>query len=457
MFETIGCTMATPHTDNIYAEIEIRPWEEVRSLQEERLRTQVKYLASESAFYRKRFDEWDISPEDIRSLEDLHEVPLTSKDDERRSQESVTRTQPLGSHQAAAREEVVKIMSSSGTTGDPTFFGLTPSDWDSWLEMGARAVYACGVRPDDVWIHAIGRTMVPGGDPYVESIQRVGATVVPAGDGSTERILKTAEKLSADGLFGTASYARYLINRTPEVVGKEVGDLDLRKLIGGGEPGMGNPEIRSNLHDAYGAERVSEVMGIGDVAAALSGECAVEEGMHYVGQEFVLMELIDPETGEHIEINPGAEGEIVYTPLTREATPLLRFRSGDYARIIDTDCSCGRTAPRFQIIGRADDMLIYKAQNVYPAGIREVIAEIEGASPRIKVVKPSADKVQFNDPIPVEVVKDGQSNRPDSAIIEEIQQVVRDKLGVRVDPHLVSPGDVELSVYKTDLVRVADE
>lgn len=449
--------MTTPYTDNIYAEIETRPWEEVRALQEERLREQVQYLASESAFYRKRFREWDIAPDEIRSLEDLRDVPFTTKDDERQNQESVSRTQPLGSHQAASRAELARIMSSSGTTGEPTFFGLTPTDWDSWLEMGARAVYACGVRPDDVWVHAIGRTMVPGGDPYVESIQRVGATIVPAGDGSTERILKTTEKLSADGLFGTASYARYLIDRTPEVVGKEVGDLDLRKLIGGGEPGMGNPEIRSNLYDTYGAERVSEVMGIGDVAAALSGECAVENGMHYVGQEFVLMELVEPATGEHVDIEPGAEGEIVYTPLTREATPLLRFRSGDYARIIDTECSCGRTSPRFQIVGRADDMLIYKAQNVYPAGIREVVADIAGASPRIKVVKPSRDKVQFDDPIPVEVVKDEESDRDDDDVLEEIRHTVREKLGVRVDPHLVSPADVELSVYKTDLVRVEDE
>lgn len=450
--------MSAPYSENVFSEIETRPWNEIREMQEVILLEQVEYLAENSEFYQDRFDEWDVDPEDIETIEDFRQIPFTKKNDERDNQVAPTRTQPLGSHQAADRYDINRIMSSSGTTGEPTFFGLTEDDLDAWIEMCARSVYAAGVRPDDVFVHAIGRTMVPGGLPYIQGIERTGATAVPAGDGSTERILKTTEKLDADGLFGTASYHQYLIDRAPETIGKEVKEMSLDKLIGGGEPGMANPEIRQQLYDAYGAKRAAEVMGIGDVAAALSGECAEEDGMHLVCQEYVHVELIDPETEEPIEMASGAEGELVYTPLGREATPLLRFRSGDYARITGFGkCSCGRTSPKIQVIGRADDMLIYKAQNVYPAGIREVLADVEGASSRMKVVLPKAGKVHFTDPIPVEVVREKDTDCTDEKIAEEFASLVRERLKVRIDPSIVARDEVDLSVYKTDLVRVEDE
>lgn len=450
--------MAAPYSEAVFSKIETQPWENIREHQEKLLQDQVAYLAEESSYYRRKFEEWGIDPNTIRTIQDLGRVPLTEKNDERENQVESTRSQPLGSHQAANRSELNRIMSSSGTTGEPTFFGLTDEDLDAWIEMAARAVFAAGVEPDDVFVHAIGRTMVPGGLPYIQGIERVGATIVPAGDGSTEQILKTTEKLDADGLFSTASHHQYLIYRAPETVGKEVSEMALDKLIGGGEPGMADPEIRQQLQEAYGAERTAEVMGIGDVAAALSGECAEENGMHLVCQEYVLPELINPETEEVIGIKEGAEGELVYTPLMRKATPLLRFRSGDYARVTGFgECSCGRTSPRIQIIGRADDMLIYKAQNVYPAGIREILADVEDATSRIKVVLPKEGKVQFNRPIPVEIVRGDEATRTDREIAEEFKSLVRDRLNVRVDPSVVHQDKVDLSVYKTDLTRIADK
>ncbi|WP_148414069.1 phenylacetate--CoA ligase family protein [Haloferax sp. KTX1] len=449
--------MTDTGSEAVYAEIELRDWDEVRTLQEERLLDQVEYLATESEYYREQFDEWGIDPDDVQSMDDFADIPFTVKEDERRNQVDPSIDQPLGPHQAADRAELARVMSSSGTTGEPTFFGLTSDDYDAWIEMAARSVYAAGARPDDVFLHAIGRTMVPGGLPYVEALQEIGATVVPAGDGSTERILKTADKLNVDGLFSTASHFQYLIERAPEVTDRTVGELPVTKLIGGGEPGIANPDVRSQLHEAYDADRVSEVMGIGDIAAALSGECTVENGMHFVGQEYVYLELIDVETGEPIDLEPGAEGEVVYTPLGREATPLLRFRSGDYARIIDMGCECGRTSPRFQIIGRADDMLIYKAQNIYPAGIREVVGEIEGASPKMKVVLPHEGKVQFDEPIPIEVARSPDTERPEDELVDDIATSVREQLNVRVDPTVLPSEEIELSEYKTDLVRVADD
>lgn len=247
--------MSTPYSENVFSEVETQPWEEVQAMQEDLLVEQVSYLVEYSEFYSERFDEWDLDPANIKSVEDFRQLPFTEKSDERDNQVDPTRAQPLGPHQAADREDINRIMSSSGTTGEPTFFGLTEDDLDAWIEMCARSVYAAGVRPNDVFVHAIGRTMVPGGLPYIQGIERTGATAVPAGDGSTERILKTTEKLNADGLFSTASHHQYLIDHAPETVGKEVGEMALAKLIGGGEPGMANPEIRKQLYDSYGAER----------------------------------------------------------------------------------------------------------------------------------------------------------------------------------------------------------
>ena len=318
-----------------YAEIESRPWDDVMDEHLSLLRDQLAYLASESAYYRERFDEWGVEPDAVETFEDFGEIPFTTKDDERVAQEAVTRDEPLGPHQAADRASLNRVMSSSGTTGEPTFFGLTSGDLVAWREMCARACYANGVRPEDVVVHANGRTMVPGTLPYVEGLTDIGATVVPAGSESSERILETVERLDADVLFTTASHLQYLVTRAPEVVGEPVSDLSVRKLVGGGEPGTSDPEIRAHLHEAWDADVVTETMGIGDVAAAVAGECTEEDGMHLVCQGYVHVELVDPDTGERVPMEAGAEGELVYTPLGREATPLLRFRSGDYARVVD--------------------------------------------------------------------------------------------------------------------------
>lgn len=449
--------MSDPHSTTVWAEIETQPWSAVKSVQEDRLQKQVQYLASESDYYRRKFREWDVNPNDIQTISDLASIPFTSKEEERNNQTDPIPEQPLGDHQAAPREELVRILSSSGTTGEPTFFGQTDSDWKAWREMGARAVYASGARPDDVFLHGIGRTMVPGGIPYVEAFQHVGVAIIPAGDGSTKRILETADKMSVDGLFVTTSHSQYLSDRAPDEIGKTVDELDVQKIIGGGEPGMSNPDIRQAIDGAYNPDRIGQVMGIGEVSSAVAGECEEENGMHFVGQEFILMELIDPDTEEQLALESGAQGELVYTPLGREATPLLRFRSGDYVEVLETNCSCGRTSPRFRIIGRTDDMLIYKAQNVYPAAIRDTVSDVSGASTRVKVVLPKAGTVHFEDPIPIEVVRSKDSDRSNDEILEDIRSLVRDRLNVRVDPSLVSRDDVELSVYKTDLSKVAGE
>lgn len=442
------------HMIGIYDEIETQPWEEVRTKHEQLLHDQISYLASHSAFYQERFDDWAIDPTDIQSLADLTTIPFTTKDDERRCQAKITEDRPLGKHQAAPTDSIAVTLSSSGTTGKPTYFGLTAHDRDVWETLVARAARTMGIQPGDTVVHAIGRPIVPGGLPYIEGFAKAGANIVPAGGGSSEQLLTTLQDVSPTAIHSTPSHLEYLIDRAPEILGGDLSELTVQTVIGGGEPGLGNTEIREKLKRGWDVSGVRDVMGLGDVSGALAAECPEEEGAHFIGQGFVHPELINPESGESKPIQDGAEGELVYTPLVREATPLLRFRSGDYVRILGTECACGRTSPRLRVIGRSDDMLIYKAQNVYPEAIREVVATVDGATPRMKVTLSSEEKVQFTSPIPIRVVADETSRRSRTTVREEIQTQIRNHLGVRVNPTLVSPGEIEISEYKTNLVEI---
>lgn len=439
-----------------YHPIETEPWEEVQKRHEEQLGDQLRYLQDNSEYYQSRFDEWDINPESVTTLEAFREVPFTTKDDERKNQADVSPDRPLGSHQAVPTEELNRTISSSGTTGKPTYFGLTESDREQWNEVLKRCFYSAGIRPEETVIFGVGQTMVPGGAPYFEGMTTLGANIVPAGGGSTDRLLAAMTDLSGNVLFSTTSHLLYLTERMPELCDREVADFSVSKLIGGGGPGISNPEIRNRLYEEWDADLVREVMGLGDIIGCLWAECEEEDGMHYHGQGHAHVELIDPETGEHIPFEESAEGELVYTSLGREATPLLRYRSGDYARIIGTDCACGRTSPKMQCIGRADDMLIYKGMNVFPSAIRDVVSDVEGALPHIRVILPEEEKVHFEEAIPVDVVLDPDSDRDTEEVGEEIVGEVRSQLNVRIHPTPVLLDDIELSEYKSKLVEIRE-
>ncbi|RLM89225.1 phenylacetate--CoA ligase family protein [Halobellus sp. Atlit-38R] len=441
---------------DVYDSIETEPWAEIQERHSELLDQQVDYLAAESEYYQRKFDEWGIDPDDIDSIEALRAVPFTTKDDERACQVETDPERPLGEHQAVATERLNRTISSSGTTGKPTYFGLTEQDRKKWNQVLKRCFYAAGIRPDDTLIFGVGQTMVPGGTPYFEGLTKLGSNVVPAGGGTTERLLSATTDLDGDVLFTTTSHLRYLSERAPELLDHDVDELPVTKLIGGGGPGIANPEIREELYDVWDATDVREIMGLGDVVACLWSECEAENGMHFHGQEHAHVELVDPETEEVVPFEDGAEGELVYTPLQREATPLLRFRSGDVARVTGTECECGRTSPKIQCIGRTDDMLIYKGMNVFPSAIRDVVSDVDGAQPHVRVIVPDADQVHFEKPIPLEVVVDPDTARSEDEIAGDVVDAVRSHLKVRVEPRLVDLDDIELSEYKADLVVVED-
>lgn len=435
-----------------YDPIESDPWDEVVKRHETLIQEQLAYLGAHSDFYRRRFDEWGIDPDGIDSLEAFRELPFTVKDDQRRNQADPPPDQPLGAHQAAPTASLNRTISSSGTTGKPTYFGLTRSDREHWNAVLLRCFHTAGIRPEDTVIFGAGQTMITGGTPYFEGLTRLGANVVPAGGDTTERLLEAMVDLDGDVMFTTTSHLRYLTDRTPEVLGHGVDQLPPTKLVGGGGPGIANPEIRQELTRAWDAVLVREIMGLGDVIGCMWAECEAEDGMHYHGQGHAHVELIDPESGDVLPFEAGAEGELVYTPLGREATPLLRYKSGDLVRITGTSCPCGRTAPKMQVLGRADDMLIYKGMNVFPTAIRDVASSVDGTLPYIRVVLPEAGRVSFEEPIPVRVVMDPESDRDPDAVTAEVADAVRSRLNVRIAPDPVDKTAIELSAYKSDLV-----
>jgi phenylacetate-CoA ligase/benzoylacetate-CoA ligase len=286
-------------------------------------------------------------------------------------------------------------------------------------------------------------------------MRHIGAMVVWTGGLSTARILQTMSYLHCTVLQGTASFDVYLAEQCQRLLGVEPRELGVQKVLGGGEPGLGEPAIRQKLKDLWGAATVREIMGLSDVLPGMWAECEEETGMHFCAQRDVMVELIDPASGEALPWEPGVTGEPVYTTLRRQATPVLRYRSRDLVRVEGVGCGCGRTSPKIRCIGRVDDMLIYKAMNVFPSAIRDVLVSQFGEflTGHVQIVKDYPEQVRFDHPIPVDV--EVKSLDLDLAGLKrDMEQRVRDALNVRIEVNLVPPESLERTQYKTPLVRV---
>jgi len=274
---------------------------------------------------------------------------------------------------------------------------------------------------------------------------------VPVGPGDTERVLFALRAGLVDTLLVTPSFAQYLANRFERQEAAEP-ELLLTHVVTGGEPGGGIPRVRDHIQEVLRV-RVTEVMGIGDLAPSLFGECPEQGGMHFCGTGHVWPELVDPDKQTPVEIEAGATGEIVYTHLTREAMPVVRFLSGDIVRIEGTECACGRTSFRMRCLGRRDDMLIVRGVNVYPSAVLDVVG---GFRPRVtgraRLVR-SGDEVSVEPPVPLEV--EVAAGTEDAALAAEIESAVRAKLTFRARVELVAEGAFGDAAYKTRLTRKA--
>ena len=390
-------------------------------------------------------------------LEALADVPPTAKDELRAAQAEALPGRPLGPQQAVDLADLVQIVSSSGTTGRPLYYGLTRRDVETWAETCAQTFFTAGFRPGDVVAHLVGLPMVAGGLPYADGFRRLGAALAWVGGFSTERILAALPTLQASGLLATTSFGVYLVEAAERLTGAPASALGIRKLQLGGEPGLSSPSVRARVEAGWGTSHVREGMGLADVLAAMWSECEAKAGMHYNGQRSVVIELVDPEDGSRLDWTEGARGEILYTTFEREATPVVRYRSADHVVVTGVDCACGRTSPRISVLGRTDDMLIYKGMNVFPAAIREVALAVapDSLAPTIRIWKDEAAQVQFLRPIPLEVeALPGVPPEDWPDVVDSVTRGVREHLQVRVDVTVLPPHSLPRSAHKTPLVVI---
>ena len=355
-------------------EVEQTPLDKVRALQEARLITQMAYLKECSPFYQRKFARAGVGFDEIKTIEDLQKLPFTVKAEIR---ESLAAEPPFGLHRAADMRDIIQMQASSGTTGSPSYVALTETDAEMWHEMSARCFFANGIRPGDMVLHAFSLAKgFVGGIPVAQALQYMGAVDVPVGaDGGVDRLLRALADTRPRCIVGAPNFVIHLAEKAPEILGMQASELGVERIIVGGEPGGGIPVIRNRIEVLWGA-KCCEMLGGTDLGVAYWAECDDQSGMHMVSMDYIITELLDPESGEIIPFEEGARGEMIYTAIGRQASPLVRFRSGDYIEVLGTSCSCGRTGPKIRCTGRTDDMLIVRGANVFPSAINSIIGEM---------------------------------------------------------------------------------
>ena len=427
-------------------EVETRPWDEQLALDDGSYREQLAYLFERSAFYREKLGDAGIaSAAEAGGLADIAELPLTDK---RELKDTATPENPVGTHLCATRDEIVRIYSTSGTTGTPSYIPLTAGDLENWVTGSARSYAAAGITAGQRIVSTYNAGPFVAG-AALAAFDLIGLCHIPVGTGNTERLLLAIERLRPEAAVLTPSYAAHLV----EVAAER--DVDLRgssveRVLVAGEPGGGEPALRAALEDAWGA-RVTEAMGIGDIGISLWGECEKQDGMHLGARGFVYPELVDPETGGARALEDGASGELVLTHLRHRAAPLLRFRTRDHVEVRMAPCACGRTGPRVRCVGRTDDMLIVRGVNVFPAAIRDVVGAF---APRVSghiLVRPLAAGVKQEPPLPV-TVELARDVAADEELAGAIRERLRSVLVVTTNVELVPFGTLQRSEYKAVLV-----
>jgi phenylacetate-CoA ligase len=426
---------------------ETRPWGEQLAIDDESYRVQLRYLFERSAFYREKLAAAGIaSAEAAGELTDIARLPLTEKDELRATR---TPANPFGTHLCAEASEIVRIYSTSGTTGAPTYIPLTAADLENWVTASARSYAASGI--------AAGQRIVStyNAGPFVagaalHAFDRLGLCHIPVGTGNTERLLQAVDALRPEAAVLTPSYAAYLVEWAAERH-LDLPGSSVERVLVAGEPGGGEQTFRALLEDGWGA-KVTEAMGIGDIGVSLWGECEEQDGMHLGARGFVHAELIEPETGEALELEDGATGELVLTHLKQRAAPLLRFRTRDHVEVRTRPCACGRTGPRVRCLGRTDDMLIVRGVNVFPSAVRDVVGAFAPQVSGHVLVKPATKGVKQEPPLPV-AVELARGATPDDSLADEIRDRLRNVLVVQTSVELVPWGTLHRSEYKSKLVE----
>ena len=416
--------------------------DEMHDLQGKRLVKLVKYVYTNVKFYREKMQALGIEPGDIHGIEDIVKLPFTTKQDLRDNY-------PYGL-QAAPASEIVRVHASSGTTGNPTIVGYTQKDIEIWAECVSRCLGAAGMSKEDTFSVSYGYGLFTGGLGLHYGVENIGAAVVPTSTGNTEKHLRLMRDLKITGTAATPSYMLYLAE-TMEKMGIKKEDLSLKAALCGAEPWTENmrQEIQNKLglkmYNIYG---LSEVLGPG-----VSYECECQNGSHICEDHF-FPEIIDPDTLEPLPY--GQQGELVFTTLTKEGMPVLRYRTRDISSLMIDECPCGRKNIKMgPIMGRSDDMLIIRGINVFPSQVESVILSLPEFEPRYMII---VDRVNNLDTIQVQVEVRKEFYSTDTvkelALKKKLAAKLQSVIAIKADIKIMAPGSIER--YQGKSVRVID-
>lgn len=422
-------------------DVECASRERIRAIQLAKLIRQVEYTYERSPWYRERMDASGVKPSDIRTLDDVRLLPFTDKS-------ALRDTYPYGLFTVPV-SECEELHASSGTTGKPIVVGYTKHDMDVWADCIMRLVQMAGVVPGDRAQMAFGYGMFTGGFGLHYGLQRLGCTMIPAGSGNTERHIQMINDYGTTVLIATPSYALHVCE-VGEKLGFDWEHSTLRVGLFGGEPcppGL-KREIESRMHvictDNYG---LTEVMGPG-----VSGECLAARDMQHIAEDHFLWEVVDPDTGETLP--EGQEGELVLTPLDKQAIPVLRYRTHDLTHVVTEPCACGRTTARMQKVrSRCDDMLIIRGTNVFPSQVEDVLSGIEGVTPVYHIVvdnETGLDRMVVEVEIKPEAMSDSFEEM--DRFRRTVEEKLKGKLLVGAKVKLIEPGGLGRTTGKTQHV-----
>lgn len=422
--------------------IECASRNEIEAIQLERLKSTVERCYNNVEHYRKKLDAAGVKPADIKTLEDIRKIPFTVKDDLRQNYPYKLFAVPM--------KEVIRVHASSGTTGKPTVVGYTKADIDMWAELIARLACAAGVTPEDIIQITFGYTLFTGAFGLHYGMEKLGAAVIPISGGNTERQLMVMQDFGTTVLVGTPSYALYM-SESAKKAGIDTSKLPLRIGMFGGEGHT--EEMRREIEKAWNITAtenygLSEIIGPG-----VSGECYCRNGMH-IAEDHFYCEVVDKDTLEPVP--PGQPGELVITSLTKEALPILRYRTKDITWLIPEKCECGRTSMRMaKIQGRTDDMLIIRGVNVFPSQIESVLLDIDDLGPHYEII---VRKDGYMDKIEVLVEVIDASLLEKFSALEALEKKVKHSLytvlNIDADVRLVEPQS--LKRFEGKAKRVTD-
>lgn len=425
-------------------EVETLPKEKLRELQLERLKKIVKYAYERVSYYRKKFDEVGLKPEDIKNLDDIKYIPFTSKADLRE-------VYPFGMF-AVPLSEIVEIHSSSGTTGKPVVIGYTKEDIEVWKEVMARSLTMIGVTKDDIIQIAYGYGLFTGGLGFHYGALAIGATVVPASAGNTRRQIELMRDFGTTVLACTPSYALYLAEYAKDEMGIDPRNLRLRVGSFGAE--MWTEKMRKEIEKRFGIKAYN-VYGLTEIIGpGVAHECEAQSGLH-IWEDLFYAEIIDPETGEPLP--EGKRGELVLTTLTKKGVPMLRFRTRDITAFVPGICACGRTSKRIERIrGRTDDMIKIRGVMLFPYQIEKAILEVQGVEPHYQIIltRPHhLDEIEIQVEMSKEVFSD--EVRKIEELRRKLEKRIEETVGIRVKVTLVEPKSLPRSEGKAK--RVIDK